>query len=260
MDTSYWDRQEAGTPLFPDVEWNKPEQRTRAGKLAIIGGNKLGFASVAMAYDEASQLGAGQIRVVVPDALKKTIPPSVTDAVFVATNPSGGMSKDNFSTLQATLAWADHTLLIGDTGRNSETAIMFESLLAQPASMTITRDAVDLLKNASQQLVDRECTTLVVSFAQLQKLFQAVYYPKILSFSMQLTQLVETVHKFTMTYPCTIVTFHQDQLIIAHDGQVVTQAFQEPMMIWRGSTATRAATYQLWTPSSPLQAIAASIS
>lgn len=259
MEYPYWRQQTPGTPLFAEIEWNKPEQKTRAGKLAIIGGNKLGFVSVATAYMEASHIGAGQVRVVVPDALKKVIPATVLDTVYVPTNPSGGMSKDGLGLLEASFAWADHALLIGDAGRNSETAIMYESLLKMPTPLTITRDAVDLLRSAAMQLVDREQTTLVVSFAQLQKLFQAVYYPKILSFSMQLTTLVETLHKFTITYPSTIVTFHQNQLLIAHSGEVITQEFDEPMMIWRGSTATSAACYQMWTPKKPLESIATSI-
>ncbi len=88
---------------------------------------------------------------------------------------------------------------------------------------------------------------------------QSVYYPKILSFSMQLMQLVETLHKFTITYPIGLVTFHQNQLIIAKGGEVVTQEFDDPMMIWRGTTATRAACYLLWEPKKPLEAITASI-
>lgn len=258
MDNTFWRKQSSTEPLFPEIEWNRPEQKTRAGKLAIIGGNKSGFISVATAYDEALRIGAGQVRAILPDALKKSVPATVLDVVYVPTNPSGGMSKDGQPLIEASFAWADHVLMIGDAGRNSETAIIYEHLLKLPTPLTITRDAVDLLKAASQQLVERENTTLVVSFAQLQKLFQAIYYPKILSFSMQLMGLVDTLHKFTITYPCTIVTFHQSQLIVAHDGHVITMDFDEPMLIWRGSTATRAACYQLWNPAKPLEAIATS--
>ncbi|RKV95423.1 MAG: hypothetical protein D8G53_08935 [Candidatus Saccharimonas sp.] len=42
MKSPYWQRQTPEQPLFYDIEWNKPEQRSRAGKLGIIGGNKLG--------------------------------------------------------------------------------------------------------------------------------------------------------------------------------------------------------------------------
>lgn len=259
MDQSFWRKQTAGKPLFPDIEWNRPEQKTRAGKLAILGGNKLGFVAVATAYQEALECGAGQVRVVLPDALRSAIPATILDTVYVPSNPSGSMAHDAEPAVLASLVWADHALLIGDAGRNSETAMIYESLVRTTTPLTITRDAIDLLKNAAPQLVARDYTTLVLSFAQLQKLFQAVYYPKMLGFSMQLSLLVETLHKFTVTYPVTIVTYHHDQLIVAHEGNVVTQEFDDPMMIWRGSVATRAACYQLWTPNRPLEAISASI-
>jgi ADP-dependent NAD(P)H-hydrate dehydratase / NAD(P)H-hydrate epimerase len=255
---SYWQKQSSTKPLFPEIEWNKPEQRSHAGKLAIIGGNKLGFVAIRDAYEVASELGAGQIRAVLPDVLKRTIPPSVSDTIFVPSNPSGGFSREALPEFQAACAWADLCLLIGDAGRNSETAMSLEALLESDSRVVITRDAVDLLMPAMGRFVDRENTTFVISFAQLQKIFQSVYYPKIISFSMQLMQLVETLHKFTITYPVTIVTFHQNQLILARDGQVISQEFDQPMAIWRGITATRAATYLLWNPTKPLEAIAAS--
>ena len=74
MDFSYWKKQSPDTPLFPDIEWSKPENRTQAGKLGIVGGNKLGFAGVAEAYSVASSSGVGQIRVLLPDVLKKNNP------------------------------------------------------------------------------------------------------------------------------------------------------------------------------------------
>jgi NAD(P)H-hydrate repair Nnr-like enzyme with NAD(P)H-hydrate dehydratase domain len=255
---SYWLKQSPTKPLFPDIAWNKPEQKSHAGKLAIIGGNKLGFVAIRDAYEVASDMGAGQIRAILPDVLKKTVPTSVSDALFLPSNPSGGFSREALPEFHAACEWADLCLLVGDAGRNSETAMAFESLLDGQKHIVITRDAVDLLMPAMTRLTDRERTTLVVSFAQLQKVFQSVYYPKILSFSMQLLQLVEAMHKFTITYPVTIVTFHNSQLIVAHGGQVVSQEFDEPMAIWRGITAARASSYLLWNQSKPLEAIATS--
>jgi NAD(P)H-hydrate repair Nnr-like enzyme with NAD(P)H-hydrate dehydratase domain len=254
----YWLKQSPTKPLFPDIAWNKPEQRAHAGKLAILGGNKLGFVAIRDAYEVATDMGAGQIRAVLPDVLKKTVPTSVSDALFLPSNSSGGFSREALPEFHAACAWADLCLLVGDAGRNSETAMAFESILDNPGHLVITRDAVDLLMPAMSRLADRQQTTLVVSFAQLQKVFQSVYYPKILSFSMQLMQLVETLHKFTITYPITIVTFHNSQLIVAHGGTVISQDFDEPMTIWRGITATRAASYLLWNPTKPLEAIATS--
>lgn len=260
MEHTYWRTQSPAKPLFPDIEWSRPEQKTKAGKLAIIGGNKLGFVAVGEAYNTATTLGAGQIRAILPEDLKRVIPTTITDTYFVPSNPSGGFSREALPELIAACSWADVCLLIGDNGRNSETAIAFETLLdAHSGHLVITRDAADLLRPVGEKLVNRPSTTLVLSFAQLQKLVQSVYYPKILSFSMQIMQLVETLHKFTITYPVTIVTFHQNQLLIAHGGEVITQEFDDPMTIWRGTTATRVASYLLWEPTRPLEAITSSV-
>lgn len=256
---SFWQKQSSTKPLFSDIEWSRPQQRSKAGRLAIVGGNKLGFIAVSEAYTAASQLGAGQVRAILPDVLKKSVPASITDAVFIPSNASGGFSREAIPELVSAADWADTVLLVGDSGRNSETAMACERLLSDfKGHLVITRDAVELLKPAANQVVAREKTTLVLSFAQLQKLFQSVYYPKILSFSMQLMQLADTLHKFTITYPVTIVTFHHNQLIVAHGGQVISQEFDEPMYIWRGLTAAHAASYLLWSPSQPLEAIATS--
>jgi len=248
MHDSYWQKQ-TDTPLFPEIEWSKPEQRSRAGKLGIVGGNTLGFAGVAASYSVASELGAGQTRVLLPDKLKKNIPAIMTDAVFAPTNPSGSLSKGALPDMHALGDWADLVLLIGDAGRSSETAIAYEAFVEHyHGPLVLTRDAIDLIKNSPYALVERPKTLLVVSFAQLQKLFQSVYYPKVLTFSMQLSNLVEAVHKFTLTYPVSVAVLHHDQLVIANGGEVVTTPWENPMAIWRGDTATRMAVYWLWNP------------
>jgi NAD(P)H-hydrate repair Nnr-like enzyme with NAD(P)H-hydrate dehydratase domain len=260
MDFSYWKKQSPETPLFPDIEWSKPETRSHAGKLGIVGGNKLGFAGVAEAYSVASRAGVGQIRVLLPDVLKKTIPAAITDTVFGPTNPSGSLTKDAQTDLVMLGGWADGILLIGDAGRSSETAILYEQFLqAYPGKLVVTRDAIDLVKNSAQALVDRPNTLLIASFAQLQKLFQSVYYPKVLTFSMQLTNLIEALHKFTITYPVAIAVLHRDTFIVAAGGEVVTTPWNNPMMIWRGDTAAKAAAYWLWSPTKPLEATATAI-
>lgn len=260
MDQSYWQRQTLTKPLFPNVEWNKPERRDHAGKLLIVGGNKLGFVAVAEGYETAKAAGAGEVRALLPDCLKNTVPKSLLDVTFAACNQSGGLSHDALPDLIAAGVWADGVLLIGDAGRNSETAITYEHFVQKyEGQLTITRDAVDLVKNNPKLLVERPDTVIVASFAQMQKIFQGVYYPKILTFSMQLLQLLDALHKFTITYPCTVVTLHKDTMIIASGGEVVTQEWQNPMSIWRGTAATNAACYWLWNPDHALGAVSASL-
>jgi len=201
MIPDYWQRQQPNTPLFPDIVWQKPEQQSLAGKLLIIGGNTHGFAAVAQAYQDAKNAGAGECRVVLPDALKKAIDPLALDCVYVPTNASGGITKDALPPLKAAAAWADALLFIGDAGRNSEN------------------------------------------------------YPRTLLFSMQLTNVVEALHKFTITYPATVVVFHQNQLLVATHGKVSSTPWENPMLIWRGSVAAKAAVYAMQFPAQPFQAI-----
>jgi NAD(P)H-hydrate repair Nnr-like enzyme with NAD(P)H-hydrate dehydratase domain len=261
MDRDYWRQQQPGTPLFPDIEWQKPEQKSLAGKLLIIGGNAHGFAAVAQAYQDAQKAGAGECRVVLPDALKKAIDPLALDCVFIPTNHSGGITKDGLPQLKAAAAWADALLFIGDAGRNSETAIVYEELLRVfPEKITIiTRDALDLIKSTVPDLLQREHTALIVTFAQLQKIFQSVYYPRTLLFSMQVANLAEALHKFTITYPAAIVVFHQNQLLVAKNGDVTSTPWQDPMLIWRGSVATKVAVYAMQHTAQPLQAMTAAL-
>ncbi|MFZ1301499.1 MAG: hypothetical protein WAQ27_02880 [Candidatus Microsaccharimonas sp.] len=260
MDYDYWKKQSPASPLFPDIEWSKPETRSQSGKLGIIGGNKLGFAGVAESYSVATKSGVGQVRVLLPDVLKKTIPAVITDTVYGPTNASGSLTKEAIAEMISLGAWADEVLLVGDAGRSSETAIAYEQFLqSYPGKLVVTRDAIDLVKNSSRELIERPNTLLIASFAQLQKIFQSVYYPKVLTFSMQLTQLVEALHKFTITYPVSLAVLHKDYLVIAHDGQVISTEWSNPMAIWRGDVASKAAAYWLWNPSKPLEAAATAI-
>lgn len=252
--TTYWHKQNRENPLYKDFEWNKPERKSERGNLGIVGGQTSGFITVAGSYKIAHDDEIGQVRVLLPDSLKKSIPISADEVRFSKTNTTGGLSKDSVGDLVALADWSDVCLMIGDCGKSSETSICYEEMLKKTNSpVVITRDAIDLVLNSTNILLNRHNTLLVLSFAQIQKLFKNAYYPVILSFNMQLTQLVEAVHKFTITYPISIAVFHQSNIVIAHDGQVTTTKFNNPLEIWRGVTATKMAINWTYKIKDPLQ-------
>lgn len=249
---TYWHKQSPEAPLYPDFEWIKPEQKNKAGKLGIVGGQKLGFVATAEAYQTAETIGAGQIRLLLPDCLKKSIPP-LEGVQFGPTNVAGSLSKDGYNDLVALGEWANVILFIGDAGRSSETSIAYERFISEyTGPVVLTRDSFDILRESHKMLVNRPNTLLVLSFAQLQKLFKLSYYPIVLTFSMQLSSLVEALHKFTTTYPVALSVLHKENLLIAYGGEVVSTKWSNPMAIWRGHTATKMATHWLWKPSDPL--------
>lgn len=258
--TTYWHKQTENQPLYKDFSWNIPERKTERGKLGIVGGQKAGFSGVSESYKVATEKEIGQIRVVLPDVLKKTIPIEAHEVRFAPTNLTGGLAKDGAPELIALGDWADVTLLIGDAGRSSETSIAYEEfLLKSKAPVVITRDGFDILRSASNMLAARENTLLVLSFAQLQKLFSLTYYPIVLTFSMQLTQLVEALHKFTISYPVSVAVLHQGTLVIAHGGEVTTTKWDNAMDIWRGITASKMAVYWTYKKEDPLQCFTAAV-
>ncbi|MDR0957031.1 MAG: hypothetical protein LBM09_00425 [Candidatus Nomurabacteria bacterium] len=285
MNESWWQKQESGKPLFPDILWSKPENRDFAGRLAIIGGNAHSFAGVALAYKTALTVGVGKVRVIMPDVLKKVVcntenpsrhPELVSgsirfrnkfgmtikndDCFFAPSNPSGGLSKEALPNLYAVAEWADAMLFIGDSGQNSETAALAETFLSQDQTtpVVITRDAVDLVKNIGENLLNRGATHLIVSLNQLQKIFQSVYYPRVVMFSQGVKQVAETLHKFTTTYPVMLTLWHGENLFVAHGGRVITQPFAQPLRIWSGELAVRQTAWQIWNPKKTVEAIVTS--
>lgn len=263
MDNSFWLKQEKSKPLFPDAIWSKPERRDLAGKLAIIGGNSQAFAAVAAARQTAFSAGVGEVKVILPESLKKTLPSAVIsqlpDVLFVPAGPSGGFAATALPNWLAVADWADVMLFVGDSGANSETAALLETFLDhnQNTSVVITRDAVDLIKHSSESVLRRKPTHLVVSFSQLQKLFRSVYYPKVLTFNQGVKQIAEMLHKFTTTYPATISLWHADYLFVASGGNVITTEFTAPLRVWSGEVATKIAVWQIWQ-TDPIKATSAS--
>ena len=260
MDYPYWKKQVNNEKLFPEIEWNKPQQKQMAGHLAVIGGNKLGFSAVANSYQTALSYGAGEAKLLMPEVLKPLMPKDISDISFAPNNVAGSFNNMAEVELKALGGWATTVLFIGDSSKNSETGLLFSEFIATYEKPTIiTRDAIDLLLQDMTNILQKDNITLITSLAQLQKIFRTTYYPKMITFNMQLNNLVETLHKFTLTYPVTILTLHADQIVIAKEGQVVTQSWSEPMRIWRGHTAAKGASYLVWNPKTPLEALTTSI-
>lgn len=246
---SYWQRQDKKS-LFPAVDVERPEQKQLAGKMLIIGGNKTAFYAVSSMAEKANKIGIGEISIVLPDSLKAKIP-RINDMIFMPSEVSGGFSKEAIRVTILATENADYVLVAGDLGKNAETAtFLTEVIKTQEKPTLLTRDAIDLVATNSADWLSRENMNLCATLPQLQKIFKAVYYPKMLTLSMPTNQLVETLHKFTITYPVLIVTLHNEQIVVAKNGEVVTTAMKDteytPISIWSGDLASKIAAYQIW--------------
>jgi hypothetical protein len=268
--------QEVSTPLFPDALL-EPERADLRGKLLLIGGSSAGFAGINYAYTKALELGAGEVKVLLPKNLEKLLPKN-PDFVFSGDPKALGFTKSIEDDLKTLAAWADGILLVGDFGKNSETAQVLGRFLEEcnpqdtkgrpvegvalfQKPLIITRDAVDLLLPALP--LENANAKLFLTFTQLQKLLKQVFYPKIISFTMPLPQLAEVLHKFTLTYQCGIATFANDNFIAALNGEVVATDLRDtkynPLTLWAGEAAAKALLLSLWNPNPKIAGLAESV-
>ncbi len=256
---TYWQKQLPDKPLFPDLLWSRPENKSHAGKLLVIGGNLHAFAAPAEAFAEAEKAGVGTVRVILPDAAKKLVGRILESVEYAPSTPSGSFGQKALAEILTASVWADSVLVAGDLGRNSETAILLEKFLEKySGQITLAKDAVDYAINVPSAVLHRPATLLVLSFAQLQKLTSAAGHTKPFTFSMNILQLVEELHNFTTKYPIFLIIKHLDQIHCAAQGRVVSTPYDQE--IWRVRTAAHAAVWWMQNPGKVLESLATALS
>lgn len=270
-DLSYWHKQDQ--PLYNDLIWNIPEQKT--GSVAVIGGNSQNFSTVIRVSELiARDFPFKSVATILPDALRGKLPP-LPELSFMPSTTSGSFAKSR--QLEIATNTENASLLIGDFSRNSATAVALadaivdkdieqpstDDLPTEPNLLVLARDSVDLLAPEGHRWLSRPNTIILASMAQLQNLFRTIYYPRMLLLSQPLIPTIETLHKFTLTYPVTILTFHQENIIVASGGEVSTTRISltdySPISLWSGQLATKVTALALYSPKQTFAATTAAI-
>jgi hypothetical protein len=258
MESTNWLKQPKDKALFADLLWSKPENRLHAGKLLIIGGNSHAVRAPGMAYSAAQKAGAGAVRVLLPDATKKTIGKVFPEAEFAPSTPSGSFGREALNQLLENAGWADGVLLAGDFGRNSETAILLDSFASKyKGQLTVAQDGLDYFLNQKSLFFSRENTLVVINFGKLQKLAQNNRPQPPIKFSMNLHQLVEVLNKWTTETSISLITNHADQFVVAAEGKVSTT----PMPVesnWQIELTASAAVWLMQQPK-PFEVLTTSV-
>ena len=141
-----------------------------------------------------------------------------------------------------------------DLSKNAVTGRIVASACENSAlPLLITRDAVDIVaENGPEKLLMKENLVIMASVAQLMKLLRSVYYPKMLLMTQSLVQVVEVLHKFTLSYPAVIATLHNGQILVAKDGEVVAVPLEKSghsaLTFWMGEMAAKIAALNLYNP------------
>lgn len=241
----YWLKQ-TSKALYEDLIWSKPENKNQAGKLLIIGGNLYSFSAPSEAYRIAEKEGAGTIRLILPESLKKTLQKILPESEFAPTNPSGSFSKKSLSTLIDNSLWADTVLFAGDMGKNSETAIAIESYLKKyQGNVVLAKDSVDLVVSAIDCYLERRKTTLVVNLSQLQKITKAARSDLLFKYSQSNDEIASNLAELTKKYSFCIVTFHNNKLWCALNGHVSSTETKYSNDSWIIKISSKIAVWQM---------------
>jgi NAD(P)H-hydrate repair Nnr-like enzyme with NAD(P)H-hydrate dehydratase domain len=259
MDNTNWYKQSPERPLFDDVLWSKPEHRSKAGKLLIVGGNAYSFAAPAKAFQEALKAGVGSAKVVLPDATRKVLGRTFHEADFVPSTPSGSFAHVALAELLDNAAWANGVLLAGDFGHNSETAILLESFIKKYDGIScITQDGLEYFLTEPKLLTERASTLIATNFGQLQKIVTKVQPNLVLKHSMNLSELVGILSDWSSTIAAGILSEHQGYFIVAVGGKVSTTPAKNTSS-WQVPLAARATVWYLQQPAKPFETITTAI-
>jgi len=254
---NFWIRQ-TDKALYEQLEWDKPERKNQAGRLLIVGGNIHALSAPAQSYGFTQSLGIGEQKVVLPQKAKRLMPREAFSTLFLPSTPSGEFSKDGIHELLQYAQWADTVLLPGDTGRNSQTTLLFDEFVrSYKGRLVVTRDTLDSMHTSATELLNRDKTTVVASIAELQKLLKASGSTEPVTFDMSLVSLANLLSKLTADSKALIITLHQSQFVVAHNGKVGTTKLctsPEDSAHWRLAFASHVACYQTWYPNKPFEA------
>jgi ADP-dependent NAD(P)H-hydrate dehydratase / NAD(P)H-hydrate epimerase len=256
MQQDYWVKQ-TDTPLFEDVVWSRPEMRSSAGKLFIVGGHSESFIQPALAYDAATKAGIGVARVLMPQTLAKTLRKSYPLAEYATANRSGSFSKNALAELLMGAHWADAVHLAGDFGKNSETIAMLDNFASKYTGiLALSQDSADHFCHQPTALLARKTSLLVLGIDQLRVLGSALKTPYAFTSDIALVPLVEQLHELTLKLPhLYIMVVHNQHLVAAVGGRVASMS-----LTYTSTTeiAASAVTWWLQQPTKSFEAIVSS--
>ena len=236
-----------------ELDFERPEQKRLAGKILLIGGHVKAFFSVARATQVANERGVGEVLTVLPNSLEKKIP-KTNGIKYLASESAGGFSKDTREELTELMRGMDASLILGDMGKNSEVKELISGLLTEKCEhpTLLMRDAVDLALESEhfEVWIQNRNAEVFVTISQLKKMLQTIYYPRVLNLTAPLIQVVEILHKLTLSYDVTIVTMQSEQILLAQGGKVLSVALGEtkynPLTLFDGELAINMTRLQLW--------------
>lgn len=247
-----WQKQDKDKPLFEDLLWSRPENKKYAGKLLIIGGQSAEFQNISSAYSFAHEAGAGHIRMLMPESLRK-ITENIDGAEFAPSNKSGGFAKAALAQFFDLSEWADHVLLAGDFGKNSETTVILDGFsLKGPKPITISQDTLESIGIDFDRLLQM-ALTLIVDRNVFQKIGKAVGTHVPITSLTTYENMGDIIQNVSARSKANLVIMDEEHIWAAVKGKLISTR-SRPVDI--NALSAYCAVWLMQNPSKPLEALA----
>ena len=111
-----------------------------------------------------------------------------------------------------------------------------------------------------ETIITRSNTALVLSIAQLQRLFKNNKSPVAITHTMDLMHLIDALHDFTKDNPVAVVVRHQDTMLIAYGGDVSSTIYPHyTETTWQIPVAAHISVWWLQNPTKVFQAMTSAL-
>lgn len=246
-----WPIQSSNQPLYPNIVWSRPENKNGSGKLLIIGGNSTSFSNVAKEFSDAEKAGVGICHVLVPASLSK-ITKDIPFIEYAPANPSGSFSRKALAEILGVLKITDGLLIAGDLGKNSETSLLLEDLLAKfSGPVFISSNALASFASISF-ILNREKTVLFVDKKQLRDIFIEAKSTFAITSELPKAKLAEALIHFSSSHQSTLVVQDFNNVWVAHSRKIIESEKS-------GVSAAKTAVWTIQQPEKWLEVITTSL-
>jgi NAD(P)H-hydrate repair Nnr-like enzyme with NAD(P)H-hydrate dehydratase domain len=218
-----WLKQTVEAPLYDKLLWSRPENKLRSGRILVIGGSSHGFSKTVNSYERLLAAGIGQVTILLPKSVQKLLGHISDDVIYCPNTDSGSFSSEALSDMLDFSNTSDGIFLSGELSNNSQTLVVIEKLVSRTSKpIIITDDSIDLALHFDPDLINRDNMIFAGTLDKVQKLLIKLKSTQSLTSNLALSNLVEVLQNFTTGKRLAIVTIHQDYVIVAREGQVVT--------------------------------------
>ncbi|HUC95616.1 MAG TPA: hypothetical protein VMR76_01495 [Candidatus Saccharimonadia bacterium] len=218
-----WYKQSTKEPLFNDLIWSRPENKSNSGKLLLIGGSNHGFSETVKYYSDLSRAGLGTIKVILSNSTKKILGNMSDDIIYCASNNSGSLGSEAYAEIIDYASWADGLFLSGELGSNSQTVILIEKLVTNYQKLILFYgDSVDIALQMDTSLLLKSNHVFIAPISKIQKMFTKMSSKKAITSKTSLHDLIKIFYEFSQANPISIVTILEDHVIAISDNKIST--------------------------------------